>query len=163
MYHTNNTFISRLILLSGNIQFNPGPVSRVGLYSFNTWTLNIRSFNNPFHYTAILITLMSLLLLKLGFLLTLPLLNNLVLCLMVSLSLIGYTLSGSCFMHFNSVNLANFSPHLLSLSNPWNCPQSRSDFLTLIWLYIISIVLINLLQNLGLCVFFSVSKTFGLL
>jgi len=40
-----------LILFSGDIQSNPGPVSRVS--SVNMCTLNIRSFTNPLHYTAI--------------------------------------------------------------------------------------------------------------
>jgi len=40
-----------LILLSGDIQPNPGPVSRVS--SLNMCTLNIRSFTNHLHYTAI--------------------------------------------------------------------------------------------------------------
>jgi len=51
MSHTCNIFISLLILLSGDIQSNPGPVSRVS--SLNKCTLSIRSFNNPLHYTAI--------------------------------------------------------------------------------------------------------------
>jgi len=38
--------------------------------------------------------------------------------------------------HFFSVNLANFSSHLLLLLNILNCLQSQSNFLTLIWLYI---------------------------
>jgi len=33
------------------------------------------------------------------------------------------------------VNLANSSPHLLLLSTPLNCSQSRSNLLRLIWLY----------------------------
>jgi len=40
-----------LILLSGDIQSNPGPVSLVS--SLNMCTLNIRSFTNPLQYTAI--------------------------------------------------------------------------------------------------------------
>jgi len=51
-------------------------------------------------------------------------------------------------LHFFSMNLAIFSPHLLLLSNPLNCQQSWSNFGTLIWLYITSIVFLNLLQNL---------------
>jgi len=38
-----------LILLSGDIQLNPGPVSN----TFNVCSLNIRSLINPTHYTAI--------------------------------------------------------------------------------------------------------------
>jgi len=51
MYHSCNIFILLLILLSGDIQFNPEPVSRVS--SLNMCTLNIRCFTNPVHYTAI--------------------------------------------------------------------------------------------------------------
>ena len=51
MYHTNNIFFSILILLSGDIQSNPGPVSNVSF--LNMCTLNIRSFTHPLHYTAI--------------------------------------------------------------------------------------------------------------
>ena len=51
MYHTNNIFFSILILLSGDIQSNPGPVSNDSF--FNLCTLNIRSFTHPLHYTAI--------------------------------------------------------------------------------------------------------------
>jgi exonuclease III len=51
MSHTGNIVISLLILLSGDVQSNPGPVSR--LSSLNMCTLNIRSFTNPLHYTAI--------------------------------------------------------------------------------------------------------------
>jgi len=47
MSHTCNIFISLLILLSQDIQSNPGPVSRVS--SLNMFTLNIRSFINPLH------------------------------------------------------------------------------------------------------------------
>jgi len=46
--------------------------------------------------------------------------------------------------------VANFSPHLPLLLNPLNCLQSQSNFLTLIWLYITSIVLLNLLPNVGI-------------
>jgi len=64
--HTGNIFIS-LILFSGDNQSNPGPVSRV------------RSFIKPLHYTAIadLANTNKLLLQKLGFLPTVPLLNYL--------------------------------------------------------------------------------------
>ena len=51
MSPTGNIVISLLILLSGDIESNPGPISRVS--SFNMCTLNIRSFTNPLHYTAI--------------------------------------------------------------------------------------------------------------
>ena len=45
-----NIFLSILILLSGDIQSNPGPIS---FHSrLNMCTLNIRSFTNPLHYTA---------------------------------------------------------------------------------------------------------------
>ena len=50
IFHTNYIFFS-LILLSGDIQFNPGPVSYVSF--LNMCTLNIRSFTHPLHYTAI--------------------------------------------------------------------------------------------------------------
>jgi len=50
MSHTCKIFISLLILLSGDIQSNSGPVSRVS--SLNMCILNIRSFTNPFHNTA---------------------------------------------------------------------------------------------------------------
>jgi len=49
--YTCKIFTSLLILLSGDIQSNPGPVSRVT--SLNMCTLNIRSFTNPLHFTAI--------------------------------------------------------------------------------------------------------------
>jgi len=52
--------------------------------------------------------------------------------------------------HFFSVNLANFSPHLLLILNLLNCLQSQSNFLILIWLYIKSIVHLNLIPNLGI-------------
>jgi len=51
MSHTRCIFIFLLILLSGDIRSNPGPVSRVS--SLNMCTPNIRSFINPLHYTAI--------------------------------------------------------------------------------------------------------------
>jgi len=52
MSHTCNIFISFLILLLGDIQSNPVPVSRV--FSLNLCTLNIRSiFTKPLHYTTI--------------------------------------------------------------------------------------------------------------
>jgi len=51
MSHTCNIFVSLLILLSGDIQSNPGTVSLVS--SLNMCTLNIRSFTNLLHYTAI--------------------------------------------------------------------------------------------------------------
>jgi len=126
MSHTCNIFISLLIVLSGDIQSNPGPVSRVS--SLNMCTLNTKSFTNPLHYTVIAdLALLSLLLLKLGFLLTLPLLNYLIL--VDPLSLIHLVLflihallqSLVAAQHFFSVNLANFSPHLLLLLNPLNC------------------------------------------
>ena len=50
MSHTTNFFLTILILLSGDIQSNPGPVSNSFL---NICTLNIRSLTNPLHYTAI--------------------------------------------------------------------------------------------------------------
>jgi len=46
-------FISLLILLSRDVQSNPGPVFRAS--ALNMCTLNIRSFTNPIHYTAIAI------------------------------------------------------------------------------------------------------------
>jgi exonuclease III len=49
--YTSNIFIAVLILLSGDIQSNPGPASRVS--SLNLCTLNIRSFTNPLHFTAV--------------------------------------------------------------------------------------------------------------
>jgi len=51
MSHTCKIFISPFILLSGDIQSNPGPVSRVS--SLNMCTLNIRSVTNHLHYTTI--------------------------------------------------------------------------------------------------------------
>jgi len=51
MSHTCNIFILLLSLLSGDIQSNPGPASRVS--SLNMCTLNIKSFTNLLHYTAI--------------------------------------------------------------------------------------------------------------
>jgi len=59
-------------------------------------------------------------------------------------------------LHFFSVNLVNFSPHLLLLSTPLNCPQSRSNFLTLIWLYIISSSIF--LEISVSCIFLTVSR-----
>ena len=50
IFHTNYIF-SILILLSGDIQSNPGPVSNVSF--LNMCSLNIRSFTHPLHYTAI--------------------------------------------------------------------------------------------------------------
>jgi len=149
MSHTCSIFISLLILLPRDIQSNPGPVSCVSC--LNMCTLNIRSFTNPFLYRLpllltqlILKTLMSLLLLKLGCLLTLHLLINLMLFLVDSPSLTHLVLfpihsllqSLVAAQHFFSVNLANFSPHLLLLLNLLNCLQSQSSFLTLIWRYI---------------------------
>ena len=49
--HTNNIFISILILLSGDIQSNPGPISTHS--RLNMCTLNIRSLTKPLHYTAL--------------------------------------------------------------------------------------------------------------
>jgi len=51
MSHTCSSFISLLILLSGDIQSNPGPVSHVS--SLNMCTLYIRAFTYTLHYTAI--------------------------------------------------------------------------------------------------------------
>ena len=51
MSYTHNILVSILILLSGDIQSNPGPTSNVS--SLNMCILNIRSFTNPLHYTAI--------------------------------------------------------------------------------------------------------------
>jgi len=47
-------------------------------------------------------------------------------------------------------NLANFSPHPELHLNPLNCLQSQSNFITLKWLYTTSIILLNLLPNLGI-------------
>jgi exonuclease III len=49
--HTGNIFLSILILLSGDIQSNPGPISSHS--RLNMCTLNIRSLTNPLHYTAL--------------------------------------------------------------------------------------------------------------
>jgi len=49
--HTCNIFLSLLILLSGDIKSNPGPVSRV--YPRNMCIFNIRSFTNPLRYITI--------------------------------------------------------------------------------------------------------------
>lgn len=49
--NTGNLVISILILLSGDIQSNPGPVSSLNV--LNLCTLNIRSLTNPRHYTAL--------------------------------------------------------------------------------------------------------------
>jgi exonuclease III len=49
--HTTNIFMSTLLLLSGDIQSNPGPV--LATSSLNMCTLNIRSLTNPLHYTAL--------------------------------------------------------------------------------------------------------------
>ena len=51
MSHTRNILVSILILLSGDIQSNPGPTSNVS--SLNMCILNIRSLTNPLHYTAV--------------------------------------------------------------------------------------------------------------
>jgi len=131
MSHTCNIFMSLLILLLGDIQSNPGPVSRVS--SLNICNLNIRSFTNALHYTAIAdladthnidvfalsetwispnttfaqlfdaippgFTFINRPILLVLFLIH-PLLQSLV-----------------AAQHFFSVNLANFSPHLLLLLN----------------------------------------------
>jgi len=90
-------------------------------------------------------TLIYLLLLKLGFLFTLPLLNYLMLYNPHGFTFINTSrtvpdaLRQSLVVaqHFYSVNLPNCSPHLLLLLlNHLNCLQSQSSFLTLIWLYI---------------------------
>ena len=49
--HTSNIFLSILILLSGDIQFNPGPISTHSRLNMCT-PLNIRSLTNHLHYTA---------------------------------------------------------------------------------------------------------------
>ena len=49
--HTSNIFLSILILLSGDIQSNPGPISTHS--RLNMRTLNIRSLTNPLHFTAL--------------------------------------------------------------------------------------------------------------
>jgi hypothetical protein len=46
---TRHMFLFTLILLSGDVHMNPGPVSA----KFNLCTLNIRSLTNPVHYTAL--------------------------------------------------------------------------------------------------------------
>ena len=51
MSHTPNILLSILILLSGDIQSNPGPTPN--LPSLNICIFNIRSFTNPLHYTAV--------------------------------------------------------------------------------------------------------------
>jgi hypothetical protein len=65
-------FLFTLILLSGDVHMNPGPVSA----KFNSRTPNIRSLTNPVQYTALSdladtyhIELIFLPLLKLGYLL----------------------------------------------------------------------------------------------
>jgi len=87
-----------------------------------------------------------------------PLVNYLMIFLVDSLSLtllvlfLNHALLQSLVaaQHFFSLNLANVYPHLLLLVKPLNCIQSQSNFLTLIGLYITSIVLINLLPNIGM-------------
>ena len=49
--HRSNIFLSILILLSGDIQSNPGPISTHS--RLNMCTLNIRSLTNSLHYTAL--------------------------------------------------------------------------------------------------------------
>ena len=49
--HTSNICKSIPILLSGDIQSNPGPISTHS--RLNMCTLNIRSLANPLHYTAL--------------------------------------------------------------------------------------------------------------
>ena len=49
--HTSNNLLSILILLSGDIQSNPGPISTHS--RLNMCTLNIRSLTNPLNYTAL--------------------------------------------------------------------------------------------------------------
>ena len=56
--HTSNIFLSILILLSGDIQSNPGPISTHS--RLNVRTLNIRSLTNPLHYTALAEVLLGL-------------------------------------------------------------------------------------------------------
>jgi hypothetical protein len=51
MSYTHKILVSILILLSGDIQSNPGPSSNVS--SLNMCILNIRSLTNPLYYTAI--------------------------------------------------------------------------------------------------------------
>jgi hypothetical protein len=46
---TRHMFLFTLILLSGDVHMNPGPVSA----KFSLCTLNIRSLTNPAHYTAL--------------------------------------------------------------------------------------------------------------
>jgi len=134
MSHTCNIFISLLILLSADIQSNPGPVSRVS--SLNVCTLTISSFTNPLHYTAIANLANTY--------------NIDVFALSETWISPNTTSALVAAQHFFSVNLANFSPHPLLLLNPLNCLQSLANFLTLIWLYITSIVLLNLIPNIGI-------------
>jgi len=54
MSHTGNILISLFILLSGDIQSNLEPFSRVS--SLNMCTRNIRSFTNLLYYTAIAVS-----------------------------------------------------------------------------------------------------------
>jgi len=145
-------FSSLFNLFSGDMLSIPGPVSRVS--SLHMCTLNIRSFTNPVHYTAIAdsadthnIDVFALT--ETWIFLSLPLLNYLMLFVMVSHLLT---------QRFFSVNLANFSTNLLLPSNLLNCLQSWSNFLTLIWLYITFIFFRNLRWNLGIMCLFSGSR-----
>jgi len=135
MSHTCNIFISLLILLSEDIQSNPGPVSRVS--SLNICTLNVRSFTNPLQYTAIadladthyidifaltetwispnttFVRLFDAIPSGFTFINTpRPVSDSL------TSSIVG---GGLMAQHFFSVNLVNFTPHLLLFLNPLNC------------------------------------------
>jgi hypothetical protein len=86
---TRHKFLFTLILLSGDVHMNPGPVSA----KFNLCALNIRSLINPVHYTALsdladTYNIDLLPLVKPGYLLILLLLSSLMLLLLVSLSLV---------------------------------------------------------------------------
>jgi len=148
MSHPRNMFISLLILLSGDSQSNLD----LFLMTLLSICALLTSGRSVIFYTIlllltwlILITLMSLLLKKLGFLLTVPLLfgftfintprlvRNSCTC-----SIVG---GGTAFLLREPCEL--LSTPILILSNPLNCPHSRSNFPTLISLYITSIALLD--------------------
>jgi len=147
MSHTCNIFILLLILLSGDIQTNLGPVSRVS--SLNMCTLNIRSFTNLLHYNAIAdladthnidafalsetwispnttsAQLFDAIPRGFTFINTSrPVLDS------CTSSIVG---GGTAFLL--RFNLENFSPHLLLLLNPLNCLQLQSNYLALYNIY----------------------------
>jgi len=125
MSYPSNIFISLLILVSGDIQSNPGPVSR-----FNMCTFNIRSFINPRQYTAIA---------------DLADTHKINVFALTETWISPNTTSAQLILIHTLLQSLVAAQHVFSVQSSlhtyyyFQILQSRSNFLTLIWLYITSL------------------------